>query len=219
MAYEPHLVRQGEYLSLLAHRRGADPDEVWQHDKNAQLREARMSRDVLLPGDVVWLPIREQRKHALAVSSSNTFHVVVPRNRIRVVFRNGEEPVANAPYVIHGLGPKPLEGVSDGEGAVAFDAPYSVTQVTLTFVALQRRHVVRIGHLDPIESPSGVKQRLQHLGYYGWIVAPRPSDPAVIDSDERDARAVRAFQEKVGLAPTGEVDDAMRAALLDAHGS
>ena len=37
-SWKVHVVRQGEYLRKLAHRFGVDPDELWNHPKNAELK-------------------------------------------------------------------------------------------------------------------------------------------------------------------------------------
>ena len=52
----PHVVRQGEYLSRLAHRLGFDAESVWDHPDNAELKQARAHADQLLAGDLLWLP-------------------------------------------------------------------------------------------------------------------------------------------------------------------
>jgi hypothetical protein len=219
MHYEPHVVRQGEYLTLLAYQRGADVDAVWQHEKNSELREARMSRDILAPGDIVWLPVVEEKLQSLATQSSNAFRVDVPKNHIRLVFAQDGLPLKKEAYVITGLGDEPLDGETDDDGVVTFEAPLSTTQVRLTFIERNLRHDVRIGHLDPIESEEGVRQRLENLGHAGWVIAPRPHDPIHEWTAERMDHAVRSFQRSADLAVTGTIDDALRAALLDAHGS
>jgi hypothetical protein len=219
MALRPHLVRQGEYLSELCHRRGADPEAVWNASENEALRTSRMTGEILHPGDVIWLPEPEERKLALSLESENEFTVRVPKNRLRIVMRDGDEPMANEPYVIRDAGRKPIEGTTDGQGLLRITVPFSVRMITVTMIERRQRFRIEIGHLDPIESPSGVRQRLEHLGFYGWICEPRPGDPIGQTSPEDDRRAVRAFQRGAELEPTGEVDDETRAALLDAHGS
>jgi N-acetylmuramoyl-L-alanine amidase len=66
------------------------------------------------------------------------------------------------------------------------------------------------GGLDPITELSGIRARLQHLGYLRG-----PVDGA---SDAGTERALRAFQEAQGLEVTGVVDDATRDRLREAHG-
>ena len=48
---EPYVVRQGDYLTALAHARGADPNQIWNAPENAKLRELRKNRAILAPGD------------------------------------------------------------------------------------------------------------------------------------------------------------------------
>ncbi len=74
---------------------------------------------------------------------------------------------------------------------------------------------VRLGDMDPIAETSGVRARLEHLGYL-------PSSAAALSEGETDARlitAIQEFQRAHGAEPTGELDDATRSALEKAHGS
>jgi peptidoglycan hydrolase-like protein with peptidoglycan-binding domain len=65
--------------------------------------------------------------------------------------------------------------------------------------------------MDPIDEPTGVRKRLEHLGFY-------KRDPAE-DAEAADARSLRAYQAARGLPQTGQPDDATKAALLKDHGS
>jgi len=69
---------------------------------------------------------------------------------------------------------------------------------------------LRLGHLDPIDTVSGAKQRLSNLGYG---CGPGP------DLDETTREALRAFQGDQGATQTGELDDTTRTQLQQAHGS
>lgn len=215
----PHVVRQGDYLSRIAHRLGVAPEEIWDHPKNGALKDARMSGEILEPGDVVWVPEPVEEPLPVRRGDVNEYATTVPTNLVRLLLKDGDRPLKKEPYVIAGLGGEPIEGETSSEGLLTFDAPFDVSEVTVTLIRRRVRHVVRIGHLDPIESLSGQRQRLLHLGYYGWIVDPRPEDPIHAHSDDGDRAAISAFQSASGLAPTGAADLETLAALLDAHGS
>jgi hypothetical protein len=219
MKMQLHVVRQGEYLSQIAHRHGVAPSAIWDHEKNQALKDARMSGEILLPGDVLWVPVVTPKKHDVARGASNEYKTTIPRNQIRVVLKDGDEPLKNERYVITGLGDEPLEGSTDGDGLLAFDAPFSTTEVTVTLIDKRSRHTIRIGHLDPIETASGVRQRLEHLGCYGWVFDWVPEHMVPEHSEARDQHALRYFQERSKLEVTGVADDETLAALLDAHGS
>ena len=120
----------------------------------------------------------------------------------------GSRAVADEPYVVEGLAP-PADGRTGADGRINFEVPINVRQVRVILWRLNRAHVVRIGHLDPIDEPSGVRQRLQHLGYHGHTLG-ESAYPLAPPDQEREVLAVRAFQRDRGLTETGDVDDATR---------
>lgn len=217
MAFVPHVVRQGEYLEKIARTLAFDAEAVWNDPANRALRDRRKNPEVLCPGDVLMVPEPTPRKPlSLAVGAHNAFKAKVPTVKVTVLVKNGGEPLANEPCVIEGLGPR-IAAQSDGEGQVEIEAPLHVREVRLIFYKRALAVPVRIGDLDPVEEPSGVRQRLEHLGYYGLLLGPatraaRTPEPAA------DAEALRDFQRAHSLPETGVADEATRAALVAAHG-
>ena len=65
MTMRPYVVRQGDYLTGLADRHGFDPKQVWEDQRNAELRAERPSPEVLAPGDIVFLPEHPPREHKI----------------------------------------------------------------------------------------------------------------------------------------------------------
>jgi nucleoid-associated protein YgaU len=52
-----HTVVQGEYLSKIARSYGfSDYRTIWEHPKNAALKQARQNPNVLFPGDRLFIP-------------------------------------------------------------------------------------------------------------------------------------------------------------------
>ena len=48
MTMRPYVIRQGDYMTQLAHRLGFDETEVWNHDKNSALKaELAKTKDEL----------------------------------------------------------------------------------------------------------------------------------------------------------------------------
>jgi hypothetical protein len=62
-------------------------------------------------------------------------------------------------YGIRGLG-DPLSGKVGAEGAVSFEARVSAHEVTLPLTERVLLFPVRLGDLDPLEEPSGVRMRV-----------------------------------------------------------
>ena len=66
--------------------------------------------------------------------------------------------------------------------------------------------------MDPETEMSGVKKRLQNLGYL------RPDPDPEVDEGDLLRGAISAFQEASGLPKTGELDAATREAITGKHG-
>ena len=56
MEMRPYVVRQGEHLAGIAARYGFDPQPVWEHEANSELREQRRDPQILAPGDLLYIP-------------------------------------------------------------------------------------------------------------------------------------------------------------------
>lgn len=70
--------------------------------------------------------------------------------------------------------------------------------------------------MDPVDTLSGLKKRLTHLGFYQPSRVVENDD--VADGDALIA-ALKAFQSHRGLEPTGKLDLDTEKALTGEHGS
>jgi len=210
----PYVVKQGDYLEKLAHAQSFDADAVWNDPKNAELKSER-DPNILHPGDVLYVPERKEPQPSLhlATGSDNLYVADVPRVTVCLVFRNLDMPRAAEPYVVGGLG-EPEEGVTDPDGRVELQVPVHVREVQVVFPKANVAYPIRVGDMDPIDQPSGVRKRLLHLGYY---VEPSP-DAGEGDEEVSEQAAIHAFQMANDLLPTGLLDDETRAQLLSQHG-
>lgn len=217
MSMKPYVIRQGDYLLKVAHLRGFDADTAWNHPKNAELKALRSDPSMLKPGDVLFVPDEPKPKLKLNAKETNVFVARVPTVKVALVVAHDGEPLANAKYVVEGLGRDEEELSTDAAGTVTVEAPVHVREVVVRFVETGARLSVGIGDLDPPDTPSGARMRLTSLGYGG---AKAQGKERSIGHDADSLRAaVSAFQVAQGLPKTGELDDATRAALVAAHGS
>ncbi|HTB76050.1 MAG TPA: type VI secretion system tip protein TssI/VgrG, partial [Polyangiaceae bacterium] len=206
---QAYVIRPGDHLSKLAAQRGFDPDVVWNDAKNADLRKKRSDPHILCSGDVIYLPEPKYKFNACSVGSTNSF----TQNRRLVttsltMAQNGK-PIANASCTVHI--PLPTSLTTDGNGKLTFDAPASQEYVVVEIADPRIIRRMRIGHLDPVDEPSGLLQRLRNLGYMS------PPAPGVSDEDALTS-ALNAFQTANGLTVTGTFDDATRSKLESIHG-
>ncbi len=207
----PYVVRTGDHLLLIAHRRGFDADTVWNDPKNADLKKLRGKPNVLCCGDILYVPENPTEWRSLAVGAVNTFVATEPTTTLSLTFAQEGNALAGAKCIVHGL-PPPNEFTTDGTGKLSLTVPVTVQELVVEFpkVPLVRR--VRIGHLDPITEPTGVLQRLGALGYISARTRVDSSDAAAV------ARVIAAFQKDKGLPVTGTLDEGTKSALQQAHG-
>lgn len=208
----PYVVRQGDYLAKLAFVHGFDAEVVWQDAKNEEIRGRRGDHNILAPGDIVYLPVKEKVGLPIVKGATNKYKARVPTVHVKMVLRSGGKAWANEPFVIEGL-PVQQEGTTDADGTVEFDIPVHSREVRVVMYEQNLAYPVFVGDLDPLKEPSGVRMRLAHLGYYGWY-----PDHEALDEDD-DRAAIAAFQAANGLDSTGVMDDTTWDALGAAHGS
>jgi hypothetical protein len=209
----PYVVRQGDYLTKIAHAVGGDPMAIWQHPRNAALRAKRSSPEILHPGDIVYLPDPGPGCDVRA-GTSNRFRGALPTVPVRLRLRDESgSPIAAAAFVVRGVDAE-IHGTTDGEGALRIEVPITARQVSIELVESGRRYRVLVGDMDPVSEPSGVWKRLRHLGY----LASRHIGPGGAYGGPL-SRAISQFQVDSGLPATGRIDQATRDALVAAHGS
>lgn len=195
-ATTPYVVGRGEHLLTIATQFGLQPDDIWNHPKNADLAKIR-DADVLAPGDVLQIPKPPTPTLKLTHGTSNRYRAKLPTVKVELAFSGPDGPFANDPYEVHGLADEPLKGTTDAQGHIDFEAKLNRRKARIVFPKRHVEHTVDIGGLDPASTPSGAAARLGHLGLRA------SSDP----------EHIKAFQASHGL-PTSGKPDAATAALL-----
>ncbi len=208
-----HTVAQGECLSQIAWKYGfRDYTIVWDDPANAELRKKRVNPNVLLPGDVIFIPAHRAREAPVAVDRRHLFRLGAPQKELRIVFKTAEgQTLGHEPYVIT-LADAERIGATDSEGALKERVPLALTRATVRIDG--RTLQLSLHHLDPLPSPEqarwtqGILSRLVNLGYVSGDVPVRAK-----------AAALALFQRDHGLDVTGEPDERTLRALIDHHGS
>ena len=203
-----HRVQQGDCLSSIAHEYGFNPDTLWCHGANTELRTRRGDCNVLSPGDVVAIPDQQTKAESCATDQRHRFRRRGVPAFLRLRLLVEDEPRAGESYVLEVDGVEIASGVTNSDGLLEERIPPNAVSAALRFadgsvVALD------LGELDPIDTIAGVQGRLLNLGY----------DCGDVDGalSEQTHEALRAFQTKHGLAVTGEPDEATKSKLADLH--
>jgi hypothetical protein len=211
------VVRQGDTVASIVLPMGGDPDTVWKDAKNDDLRKLRSDPAVLCAGDILYVPDDDPPSHSVQAGDSKTFTSPTATQTVKVVLM-GEDPIANAAYVIHGIGDADIQGTTGGDGSLSVDVPVDVDSFMLELTDQRVTYQVLVGHLDPITEDSGVQQRLANLGYRSAI-ADIAVEAGMDFSDSHQRLLLCALQRDAGLPVTGELDAATLDALRKAHGA
>jgi hypothetical protein len=195
------VIKQGDYLAALAHRFGFDPDTVWKHDKNTELCRTRPNPNILLPTDVLYIPdqVEEPVMHRLALGTTNTFVSEAPCVSITIRFL--DEALASQDYTVEEL--PHLTGLATDDGIASFSIPVTLPSFTIAFPDSGARFTFFVGHVDPIDTLTGVAQRLQNLGYLGPQANDRDLDVSAIRAG---LRLFKASQEGSSSDSTSSPD-------------
>jgi hypothetical protein len=215
-----HVVCDDENVHLIAADYGIkDWRLIWDHPDNAPVKELRRDPYQLHAGDRVFIPELEPKVFDVVTDESHRFVLHQPKMLLHLVLHDEfNQPLGGVTYVIFREGkrydppgaPVPLRTADDG--TVSHMVPVS-RAYELHFGPFADGSVHSLeyhaGHLDPPETPGGVRDRLHHLGY----------DEAAGAGSASDGDAIRRLQLAHGLEPTGAMDRSTRDLLAALHGN
>lgn len=209
-----HTVKQGETTAGLAAEHGLFADTIWNDAANAELKKKRKDMNVLLPGDVLVIPDRRLKEVDKPDAGKHRFkRKGIPAHlKIRVFLRG--KPCAGKSFSLFVNG-REIKGVTDSDGRLDEMIDPSADSAVLALVDESLELEVQIGDLDPVDTLSGQKGRLNNLGY-------RAGDPAAPEEAETKAQfrsAVEEFQCDHALKVDGVCGPKTQAKLEEIHGS
>ena len=205
-----HIVQRGECLSSLAARFGLlGWKQLYEHPANEKLRKKRPNPNVLAPGDEVVVPDRgPENLVPIATGRMHSFSLKVQKVRLRIalVDRSGK-PYEVKKFIVN-AGASEIEKTSAAGGIIEVEIPALESTARLRVwidgddeesPTIDRD--LAIGHIDPIDTNTGVQGRLANLGYNCSITEDGDSE-----MDDGLLAAARAFRAKQGL-PEAEPPD------------
>lgn len=206
-----HVVEPGECMASIADQRGFFWQKLWEHPKNAGLRQQRENPNVLLAGDEVFVPDRMEKRVPVSTEHRHVFRRKGVPSCVRFRVMEHGRPLADVPYVLE------LEGgvhrdTADGDGYISLPvAPGARSGVLTVETDLGPvTYEVGLGRLDPVTEVAGVQQRLRNLGL---------DCEASGELDEPTREALAAFQSENDLTASGKIDQATRDRLVAMHGA
>lgn len=205
-------VRAGECLSSIAFEHGHFWPTLWDHPDNAAVRADRKNPHVLREGDRVVVPDLRQKEVEVPTGKRHTFRRKGVPERLRIRFGTEDHPRKGVPFQLT-IDGAVARGVTDDSGEIACYLTPNARAAELLLRpegAPEERYTVALRGLDPVDTVTGLKQRLFNLGHYRGQVD-STLDAATIE-------AMRAFQDARGLARADAPDAATLDALVQAHG-
>jgi hypothetical protein len=200
-------VDAGDCISSIAASNGFYWETIWNHPQNADLKQKRKDPNILLSGDVVFVPDKQQKKESRSAGQNYKF---VKKNNVvtlRIRLQNEFKARHGLKYTLL-IGGLTLNGTTDGEGIIEKKVPVSATDALLT--TDEDAYNLSIGTLGPIDENLGVQHRLQNLGYL--------PDDTEGQITEATTAAITRFQKEHGLQADGNLTDATRNKVKEVHG-
>jgi N-acetylmuramoyl-L-alanine amidase len=211
-------VQPGDCLAKIASDFGfSDYRRIYDHPANVEFKRRRPNPFVIKAGDNLVIPGKPLAKvHECETGKEHTFVVGRPETWLAIYVRHARKPLANKGYILT-VGNVPIEGRTDEAGLVSQSVPAWATRAELHFPDNDISFNVKIGDLDPLAEVSGLRQRLENLGFASddW------SGFALDDHDGKigsaTTEALRRFQMENHLEPTGEINEETTARLHELH--
>jgi hypothetical protein len=209
-----HTVAQGETLAKIASRLGSVGwEKIYHHADNAGFRERRPNPNVIYPGDVITIPDAEPKEVSVAVDQAHRFRVKRPRHAVRLQVTDEAGQSLDGWLYALTAGTQTFEGKVDGviEHRVPLEVDRARLEVRQSNEVTARRIAwnLEVGHLDPVDTLTGVQARLNNLGFGCGAVDD--------DAGPRTEASIRAFQASHGLEVDGQLGPELHAKLEKIH--
>jgi hypothetical protein len=207
-----HIVKQGEHLSRIAQDYGfCDYKTIWDYGENAGLKAKRQNPHVLLAGDRLVIPDKDDRIESCATGKRHYFKTSREVIQLKLVVKDFDDlPIKNADCELQ-IESEVYKLKTDGSGKLEKEIPKDAESGMLRIPEYGIEMPIKIGHLDPSSEDSGWQGRLANLGYN-----PGPGGQA---NEEQLRNALEEFQCDQKLKVTGKPDAATLAKLKSVHGS
>ena len=202
-------VKQGDCISSIADKYGHFLKKLWDHPNNAELKEKRKDPNALYPGDIVFIPDKEEKLEPIATERKHRFRKNGVPVWLRLRLLNSGESRANESYILDIDGIL-YSGTTNADGDLECSIPPGAKRGRLRVGEEQDEYILELGCVDPITEISGVQERLNNLGF----------DCGAADGVMRSETqaALIEFQKKHDLPQSGEPDIETQNKLLKAHG-
>lgn len=200
-----HTIQQGDCLTSIAADYGFDDwKTIYNDGKNSDFKQKYDNPDIIYPGAKLHIPERDQGSHA--TGQTHMIKLGGPKtSKLMLTIEGIQEAL---PYKLT-FGETTVEKKTSAKGKIEHDIPIEHREVTLEIDG--DSYAIKLGHLDPVDTPSGAQARLSNLGFYTGPIDGRHSTQV--------ATALKAFQRAHKLKEDGINNAATQSKLVEEHGS
>ncbi len=187
MAGRKYTVKQGDCVSSIAYEHKMFPKTIWDHPDNAELKKLRKDPNALFPGDPLVIPEKQLKEEQCQPEQKHSFKRKGVPEKLRLQLLTGDEeddaPRKGIPYTLDittksGRSVPQKKGKTNSKGFLVESIPPDALKgkIVLDEGDDEQVHEGMLGHIDPIDTISGVQARLNNLsyncGYEGGILDP-----------------------------------------------
>ena len=218
IAYE---VQQSDCLSKIAKDHGFTWKKLWDYGPNAELKAKRKNPNILMPGDVVYIPKIEEKKDTKDVDKLHKFKRKKEQALLRVQLLIGGTPLKEKKCTLvvqTPVGKSERPGKTDKQGNVEIEGskdiklPGDARLAWLRVGEPPNEFIYRLslGELSPYDEVQGIQQRLNNLGYNAGLADGKLGP--------RTKNAIVAFQRDHDLKIDGIAGQKTQEQLKKTHG-
>ena len=203
-------VKQGDCISSIAFEHGFFADTIWNYPNNAELKEKRQDPNVLMPGDVVFIPDKRLKEVPEPTNFVHKFKCKNTPEKFKIQLLIEDEPRANEEYELE-IEDLKFEGKTDSQGRLEQSIPPNAKQGKLILKKDGMVFELRLGNLNPSDEITGAQGRLRNLGLYFGAIDGQMSDDL--------EQAIQEFQIIKNIEPDGELSEETKDALKQDYGA
>jgi len=202
-------VKQGDCIESIAHKFGHLWKTLWDDSKNADLRKKRKEPNVLLPGDIVFVPEKRPKDESGQTDQRHRFRKKIAASMLKMVLIDeNDEPRSNESYILI-VDDEIISGITKEDGSLKHFIKPNAKNGKLILGEEQDEYILDLGCIDPITVISGVKARLNNLGF---------SCGKIDDTlNPKTRKAIQDFQFQYDLEETGKIDEKTRSKLKEIY--
>lgn len=243
-----YIVKQGDCISSIAEKHGLFWEKLWNNPKNAKLKEKRKNPNVLHPGDVVFIPEKEEKQETGSTEQRHRFKRKGEPAMLRLRLtkesgkENNEQEQKTAAAQITDpdtyVGGDSMKEPSRRQDEPRANVPYVLDidgklftgntdqdgwiKVPIPGNALQGKLILNPSteEEEVMTLQLGSIDPIMELSGVKQRLINLTFDPGNVSNEETPelAVALRAFQRKHNLKVTGKPDQATRDKLVEVHG-